>query len=186
MLNTKPTSRAAEIRAALKSTSTDLDAARSALGTAVADGDDAAAADARAEVARLERQHAEFSAALPVAERRAREAAQAEAQRAQKAREKAANAARKQRVAAAKKVDAALRALGRAYDDMIALDSGGKPGDASRLIRRSKSALAAAILLQAPQLALALDVRRVMSMHRRTLEDATAGSVGEYPEDDAE
>ncbi len=186
MSTTKTQDRVAELRAALSQAESDLADARERLGVAVADDNTEAAAEAREDAARAERIADELRSALPVAERRAREAAQAEAQRQQRVREKAANAARRDRVAQARRVDKALAALGREYDKLIALDSGGRPGDAGRLIRRSRSALAAAMHLQAPQLALALDVRRIPSMHRRALEESTAGSVTEYPEEDAE
>lgn len=178
---TKARDRAAELRAALDTTSSDLTAARTSLGEAIADGDDSAATEARSEVARLERFHGELSAALPVAERRAREAAQVEAQRQQKVREKAANAARKQRLAAAKKVDAALRSLGRAFDAYVSTEVGGAAGDAGRAARRARHAIAAATFHAAPGYADAIEPkRRPMRAHHEPLADAVEKTVTEF------
>lgn len=189
MLSTKPTSRAAEIRAALQSTSTDLDAARAALGTAVVDADEAAAADARAEVARLERQHAEFSAALPIAERRDREAIEAEHERQRRAAEKAANKARAARVAAAKRVDKALADLGRAYRDYLRTDAGGDATSANLLARRQRHAASAALFFAAPEFATVIEPRRrPMRAHYEPLADSVGKTVREFAgvEDDPE
>jgi len=183
MSTTKANDRAAELRSALQDTARALDAARSALGEAIADGDDARAADARESVARLERLLGEFDAALPVAERRAREAAQAEAQRQQRVREKQANAQRKARVAAAKKVDAALRALGRAYTEYQATETGGGTGDAGRLARRNRHAVSAALFHHAPELAAVIEPRRrPMREHYAPLADVVGKTVREFAE----
>lgn len=190
MLNTtaKAKDRVAELRAALSQAEADLAAARERLGVAVADDDEAQAEAARADAARAERIADELRSALPVAERRAREAAQVEAQRQQRVRERQANAARKQRVAAAKRVDKALAVLGRTYRDYIATAPGGRPDDAHRLSRRSRQAIAAALAHHAPELARELiePAHRPPQMHRRPLASAVEGAIHEYPEDDAE
>jgi len=172
MKTTPTTSRSEELRAALEAASADLSTARAALGEAVADGDAKATTEARSDVARLERLVSELEAARPIALRREREAAdkQGAQRRAEQARE--ANKNRKARVAAARKVDAALLALGKAYADYLGTAPGGRPEDANRLARRSRSALAAATLHAAPDFAEALDVRRVPTMHRQGLEAA--------------
>jgi hypothetical protein len=185
MLNTKTQDRVAELRAALSQAEADRADARERLGIAVADDDTEAAAEAREDAARAERIADELRSALPVAERRAREAAQAEAQRQQRMREKAANTARKQRVAAAKKVDAALRTLGKAYTEYLATGTGGRPEDANRLARRSRHAIAAATFLAAPEFAAAMDPhRRPPRQHWHPLARAVEGTVGEFPEDE--
>lgn len=171
-MKTNTTDRATELRTELSSARADLTQAVERLGVAVADGNKSAAATAREDVSRAERLCDELASALPIAERRAREQAQAEAQKAQKAREKAANVARTRRISAARKVDAALLALGKAYAEYLETAPGGKPEDAARLARRSRSALAAATLNAAPDFAEALEVRRIPSMHRQTLEAA--------------
>ncbi|MBI1382575.1 MAG: hypothetical protein GC161_15975 [Planctomycetaceae bacterium] len=189
MLNTKTQDRVAELRAALSQAEADLADARERLGVSVADGDEAQAEAARVDAASAERLAVELRSALPVAERRAREAAQAEAHRQQKVREKAANAARQQRVAAAKKVDAALRALGRAYIEYLNTEAGGRPDDRNRLVRRSRHAIAAAAFHAAPEFAAAMDPhRRPPRMHWHPLSHAVEGTVGEFAEveDDAE
>jgi len=164
--------RSEELRAALEAASADLSTARAALGEAVADGDAKAATEARSDVARLERLVSELEAARPIALRREREAAdkQAAQRRAEQARQ--ANKNRKARISAARKVDAALLALGKAYADYLDTAPGGKPEDANRLARRSRSALAAATFNAAPEFADAIEVRRVPSMHRQSLEAA--------------
>lgn len=187
MSTTKANDRVAELRAALSLAESDLADARERLGIAVADDDEAQAEAARADAATAERLAAELTAALPVAERRAREAAQVEAQRQQRVRERAANAQRKQRLAAAKKVDKALAALGKAYVEYIATAPGGRPEDANRLARRNRHAIAAATFHAAPEFGLAMDPhRRPPRMHWHPLARAVEGTVGEFPEDDAE
>ncbi len=182
MKHTTTTDRATELRTELSRAEADLAAARERLGIAVADGDKSAAANAREDAATAERLASELRSALPVAERRAREAAQAEAQRAQKAREKAANAARKARISAARRVDAALRDLGKAFEAYLATAPGGRPEDANRLARRSRHAIAAAAFYAAPEFADAIEPhRRPPRQHWQPLAQAVEGTVGEFP-----
>ena len=56
-------------------------------------------------------------------------------------------------IAAARKVDKALAALGRAYDEYSALPTGGTTENAQRVSRRAKWSLAVAIFRAAPILA---------------------------------
>lgn len=185
---TKATSRAAELRDELTRAQSDLADARERLGVAIADGNDSAAKSARAEVARCERLADELRSAIPVADARAAKAAQAEAQRAQAAREKAANEDRRRRISAARAVDAALLSLGKAYATYCSTASGGRPEDANRLARRHRSALASAMHNSCPALADALEVRRIPSMHRQSLE-AAQSCITEFtvePEAEAE
>ncbi len=187
MSTSKIASRAGELRAALSQAESDLAAARERLGTAIADGADSTAVDARAEVAQLERLHAELASALPIAERRAREAVEAEHQARRRTAEREANKNRKARIAAARKVDAALRTLGRAYDEYIATAPGGKPEDAARLARRSRHAVAAATFAAAPGFANAIEPhRRPPRMHWQALANAVEGTVGEFDVEDVE
>lgn len=171
-MKTNTTDRAAELREELTRAESDCAAARRALGEAIADADSARAKSARSEVARCERLADELRSAIPVAEARAAKAAQAEAQRARKASEKAANEARRARVAAARNVDAALFALGQAYRDYLNTAPGGRPEDRNRLARRGRTAVASAMIHACPELADALEVRRIPSMHRQSLEAA--------------
>jgi len=180
---TKNKARAAELNAALQSAEADLAEARSALGTAVADDDTEAASDARAEVVRLEQLRAELSAALPIADQRTREAAEHEAKQRQSEANKAANATRKRRVAAARKVDAAMRALGRAFGEYTATDTGGTTEDRLVLARRARAALQAAMAHHALPVARALGVEAMpRTAHRRPLAEAEANLIRELPE----
>lgn len=182
MFGTKNKDRAAELRATLSTADADLAEARTSLGSAIADGDESATTTARAEVARLEQLRAELSTALPVAEQRARDAADREAQRARADQEMALNAARKKRIAAARKVDKALATLGRAYDEYSALPTGGTTENAQRVTRRAKWSLAAAIFRHAPILAQRLGIERVPRHHWAPLSDSEARLVEEFPE----
>lgn len=172
--------RAAELRATLSTAEADLADARSALGSAIADGDESATTSARAEVARLEQLRAELSAALPVAEQRARDDADREAERAKADQERALNAARKKRIAAARKVDKALAVLGRAYDEYAALPTGGTEANANRVTRRAKWSLAAAIFRAAPTLAARLGIERIPQHHWAPLADAEGSLISEF------
>lgn len=175
------TNRTGELRDALASATTDLAAARSSLGTAVADGDDEAAAAVREEVARLERLTSELQAAVPVAEQRDREAADREAAERQRAEERTANADRKRRIAAAAKVDMALAALGRAYDEYVALPTGGTPENSIVLARRAKVALGLAMAHHSLPVARALGVQAVPgAQHRRPLAESEATVIREF------
>lgn len=177
---TRTKDRAAELRATLSTAEYDLAEARASLGNAIADGDETAATSARAEVARLEQLRTELSAALPVAEQRARDAADREAERARADQEKALNAARKKRIAAARKVDKALAALGRAYDEYSALPTGGTDANAQRVTRRAKWSIAAAIFRAAPTLATRLGIERVPQHHWCPLADAEGSLISEF------
>ena len=169
---TKATSRAAEIRASLESAERDAAEARERLGVAIADADERAAKSAREDVARAERLAGELRAALPIAESRARQAAEAEREAQRRAAEREANKNRKARIAAAKKVDAALAALAKVYRDYLSVGRCGRPEDMSRAARRGRSALASAMHHACPEIADALEVRRIPSMHRQSLEAA--------------
>lgn len=185
MNTTKTKDRAAELREELTRAQADLAEARERLGVAIADGALDAAKSARFEVVRCERLADELRSAIPVAEARAAKAAQAEAQRAQKASEKAANEARRARIAAARSVDAALFALGKAYRDYLNTAPGGRPEDRNRLARRGRTAVASAMIHACPELADALEVRRIPSMHRQSLEAAQSCITEFAVEDDA-
>ena len=181
-LRTKPSERAAEVRAALQAAGAGLEAARERLGTAVADGDEGGARHARAEIARLADRIAELTAALPVAERRSRAAAEREEARRRAEEARAANAQRAKRIAAARKVDAALTSLGKAFAEYAATPTGGRVEDRAILGRRSKNCLLAAVLHAAPTFATAADMSRVPMAHRRSLEDSEAGILPEFDE----
>lgn len=182
LLKSKPHERAEQIRAALQTAEADLAEARTALGNAVADSDDSTAATARKEVARCEQLASELRAALPVAERRVREAADREEADRIREQHKAANAARAKRVAAARAVDKALAALGKAYDAYAALPTGGTTEQRFLLARRANAALRSATHHAAPALADALGVGRIGPMHRRDLADQEANLIGELDE----
>lgn len=180
MFGTKNKDRAAELRATLSTADADLAEARTSLGSAIADGDESATTSARAEVARLGQLRAELSAALPVAEQRARDAADREAQRARADQEKALNKARKARLAAARKVDRALAAIGRAYDEYAALPTGGTDANAQRVTRRAKWSISAAIFRAAPTLATRLGIERIPQHHWAPLADAEGSLISEF------
>jgi len=186
---TKATSRAAEIRASLESTNTDLAPARERLGIAIADGDESAAKSARAEIARLERLHTELSAALPIALRRVREAQAVEREEQRRIAEREANKNRAKRIAAAKKVDAAMAALGRAYEELLALDTGGTADNRAHLIRRQRYSARGAFALHAAKLSNVLEVPVIPNAHRRPLAESESGLIQEFavePEPEAE
>ena len=164
--------RSEELRAALEAAQRDLSAARDAIGEAVADRDEAAASELRTEVARLERLQGELTAARSIALRREREAAEAEREAQRRVAEREANKNRKARIAAAKKVDAALAALAKVYREYLSVGRCGRPEDMSRAARRGRSALASAMHHACPEIADALEVRRIPSMHRQSLEAA--------------
>jgi hypothetical protein len=181
-LKTKNTDRAAEIRATLHTAEGDLAEARSTLGNAVADGDESAAANARKEVARLEQLTSELRAALPVAERRAQDAADRETARLRAEQARAANAQRAKRVAAARSVDKALASLGKAFDAYLDTAPGATPEARVLLHRRSGIALRATVLFHAPSFASALGIPRVAISFRRALADSEAGVLPECNE----
>lgn len=175
--------RAAELRATLSTAEADLAAARASLGAAVADDDSAAASAARSEVARLEQLRVELSAALPVAEQRLHDAASRETERQRREQVRALNKARKARIEAARRVDAALLALGKAYDTYASLPTGGTEANAQRVARRARFSLAAAIFRAAPGLAARLGIERLPRHHWRPLADSEASLVDEFPAD---
>lgn len=178
---TTNTPRSEELRIALEAAQRDLSAARDAIGEAVADRDEAAASELRAEVARLERLQGELTAARTIALRREREAAAKEAAKRRAEEEREANKNRAKRVAAAKKVDAALSALGRAYTDYLATAPGGRPEDRNRLARRSHHAIAAATFHIAPEFASAMEPhRRPPRQHWQPLTKSVEGTIGEF------
>lgn len=176
------TPRSEELRVALEAAQRDLTTARDAIGEAVADRDEAAASELRAEVARLERLQGELSAARTIALRREAEAQAAEREAQRRVAEREANRARKARIAAAKKVDAALVALGKAYSDYLATAPGGRPEDRNRLARRTRHAIAAATFTAAPAFADAMEPhRRPPRQHWQSLARAVEASVVEFP-----
>ena len=183
MTNTlKAQSRAAEIRVSLESAEHAAADARERLGVAIVAADERAAKAAREDVARSERLADELRAALPIAESRARQAADAERDAQRRAAEREANKNRKARVAAAKRVDEALRKLGAAYTEYLRTAPGGRPEDANRLARRSRHAIAAATFTAAPEFAEAMEPhRRPPRQHWQSLARSVEGSVGEFP-----
>ena len=185
-LKPKHTDRAAQIRAALQTAEADLAEARSVLGSAIADGDEGAAASARREVSRTEQLTAELRAALPVAERRARDAADREAasRRAEQAHD--ANVQRAKRIAAARTVDKALASLGKAFDAYLDTAPGGTAEARVVLHRRSGIALRAAIFHHAASLGAALGIPRVAASFRRPLADSEAGVIAKLNESNVE
>ena len=180
MFGTKNKDRAAELRATLSTAEADLATARTSLGNAIADGDESAATSARAEVARLEQLVGELRSALPVAEQRARDAADRETERQRLDQEKGLNKARKARIAAAGKVDKALASLGRAYDEYAALPTGGTTENAQRVTRRAKWSICSAIFRHAPILAQRLGIERVPRHHWCPLADAEGRLISEF------
>lgn len=184
MNTTKATSRAAEIRASLESAEADARHARERLGVAIADADERAAKAAREDVAQAERLADELRAALPIAESRARQAADAEREAQRRAAEREANKNRKARIAAAKKVDAALATLAKVYREYLSTAPGGRSEDANRLARRSRHAIAAATFSAAPEYAEAMEPhRRPPRQHWQPLARAVEASVGEFAVD---
>jgi hypothetical protein len=180
---TKATSRAAEIRASLESAEHDAAEARERLGIAIADADERAAKAAREDVARAERLADELRAALPIAESRARQAADAEREAHRRAAEREANKNRKAQIAAAEKVDAALISLAKAFKNYLATAPGGRPEDRNRLARRSRHAIAAATFHAAPEFADAMEPRRRPQRgHWQPLAQAVERTVGEFAE----
>ena len=180
MFGTKNNNRAVELRTTLQTAEADLTEARSSLGNAITDSDEAAAVSARTEVSRLEQLVGELRSALPIAEQRARDAADREAERQSVEREKALNRARTARIKAARKVDKALAALGRAFDDYSALPTGGTEENANRVRRRAKWSICSAIYRHAPILARRLGIESVPAHHRVPLADSEAGLISEF------
>lgn len=185
-LKTKNTDRAAEIRAALQTAEADLAEARTSLGSAVADCDETSAASARREVARMEQLTSELRAALPVAERRAREAADREAASRRAEQAHAANVQRAKRIAAARAVDKALGSLGKTFDAYIDTAPGGTPEARAMLHRRSGISLRAAIFHHAPSFGSALEIPRIAASFRRPLADSESGVLVKLDETNVE
>jgi Ribonuclease G/E len=182
--------RSEELRAALEAAQRDLSTAREAIGEAVADRDEAATSELRAEVARLERLQGELTAARTIALRREAEAQAAEREAQRRAAEREANKNRAKRVAAAEKVDRALAQLAKVYREYLSTAPGGSAADANRLARRSRHAIAAATFAAAPEYAEAMEPhRRPPRQHWQSLARSVEGSLGEFAveaEDDAE
>lgn len=182
---TKKPSRSEELTQALATVEAELACSSSSLGEAVADDDAEAAQAARTDVERLEKTADELRAAIPICRQREAVQRQAEAEKARRATEREANKNRKQRLAAAKKVDAALRSLGRAFSDYLAIAPGGTADDANRLARRSRQAIAAATFHAAPDFANAIEPRRrPMKGHHQPLADAVDGTVRSFEDED--
>jgi hypothetical protein len=178
--------RAAELRAELSRVESDLAAARERLGTAIADSNDAAAKSARADVASAERLASELASALPIAERRVREAAAKEAARQQAERQREANKNRARRIDAAKKVDKILVQLSKAYDELIQLETGGTEANRAHVIARQRFSVRAAFALHVPNLVRALQVQPIASGHRRSLAESESGLIQTFPEVESE
>ena len=184
-MQTTKTTRSEELRQAHVAATAELNHAQEALGSAVADGDEAQAAAARADVARLRSLIAELEAARPIALRREAEARRVAQEKAKRERERAQNKARAARVAAAKRVDKLMSQLGRAFAEYLATGTGGTGDDANRLARRSRHAASAALFHHAPELALVIEPkRRPVRGHYQPLADAVSATVREYPEDE--
>ena len=176
-------SRAAEIQAALESAEADLDVAQGTLGVAIADADEQAATEARAEVERLQKLSSELRTAFPIAQEREREIAEQEAAERQREQNRSTNAQRKRRIEAAQRVDEALSALGRAYDEYEATAAGGSNEDRLVVARRSKAALAMAMAFHALPVTRALGVQAVPgAQHRRGLAETEQVLMRELPE----
>lgn len=146
------TAEPAALSAALVDVRERLAASRVALGHAVVA--DRGTKDLHREVADLERREAELAAALPVAEQQVQAAAVAakQARIAEVARLDAERATA--RLAAAKRVDAALKALGEAHADFLAVPL---PSDASvQWMPRAEAALRGAVQHFAPDVARAM------------------------------
>ena len=171
--------RVRELRSAIEKATDRLEAERTRLGEAIADGDQTAATKARGAVNRHRAQLEELQVALPAAERRL-EAARAKAVAAERARQAAeANEARKARLAAARGVDEAWKALQGACEALLATAIGGASEDRMRVGRRAQHAHQAAAYHWAPALSERLGVPRVNQGHRRPLADAESASIRE-------
>jgi len=179
-------SRSEELRSTLAAAEAELQSSREALGLAVADGDADGASAARSEVERLERTATELRAAIPISLRREREAAEAEAERQRRARERASNAARKARLSQAKRVDKAMASLGREYEKLLALDTGGTGADAGHVVRRTRYSARGAFAHFAPALSRVLEVPVIPAMHRRPLVESERGLITEFEVGEAE
>lgn len=154
------------------------------LGVAVADDDDRQVASLRAELGKQDARRRELEAAVPVAQERLR-AAQERAQAAYTAEEaRKANAARRKRLEAARKLDAAWRALGRAFDEHAACEPGGTLEDRQTVAQRIARLHRTALYHWAPNLARLLGAPGVQVQHRQSLEDSEAGVISEFEVDD--
>lgn len=180
--STKTKTRSQELTEAIAAATAELEQAQEALGSAVADGDEAGAASARADVARLRPLLGELEAARPIAARREAEARRVAQEKAQRAAEKQANSQRKERLAQAKRVDKLMSDLGREYDKLLALDTGGTDGNAAHVIRRTRYSARGAFALHAPTLSRVLEVPVIPAMHRRPLAESERGLIREFPE----
>jgi len=153
--------------------------ALSSLGVAIADGDEKRASTLRAEIAGLDSRERELGAAIPVGQQRL----QAATERARKAQEQeeamAANAQRTKRLESARKLDAAFRALARAFEAHAACEAGGTPRDRRSIAGRSDRHLRTALFHWAPDLAQALGVEKVALAHRKPLEENEAATIKE-------
>ena len=78
-------------------------------------------------------------------------------------------------------VDAALRALGKAFSNYLATAPGGRPEDRNRLARRSAHAIAAATFAASQEFAEAAELtRRPPRGHWKPLAKAVEGTIGEF------
>ncbi len=168
-------SRLAELRASLDETQERLTTTMRALGTAIADGDERAAAALRRDVAGMESRIAELEAALPIAEQRVQEARTAAEEAERRAAEKLAEELKVAQLAAARKVDGALVALQAAWGDYVAafvprttaLRKAGRMAPNRYLGRH----LQQAVYKNARQIADLLGLDRTMSPYARKLEE---------------
>jgi hypothetical protein len=105
--------------------------------------------------------------------------------------ERAANRARKARVAAAKKVDAAMATLGRAYEELLALDTCGDLDGANRahVIRRKRYSARARSRSTRRRSRACSKCLSFRNAHRRSLAEIESGLIQEFatePDPEAE
>lgn len=141
-----------------------IKATRAQIGVAIADGSDAARI--RAELAALEDEALGLEAAIPVAEQRAAQAEAAAAAAAKVEIEKRQAEVRERRRRAARRVDDAMRRLGRAFSAYVEAE-----GTNLRHLRQRSFAVKAALHRWAPEFAVVIEVGRVPQGHRRGLEE---------------
>ena len=135
------------------------------------------------DIAAIEQRIADLEAALPVTEEREAEQHAADQAEAERARQAAQNELREAHLAACRKVDKALSALGKAYDELAATDRnvGGEFRDSSRCIRAREVLLRAAVHAASPALASDLRIQRPRaSSDIRPLAEHEALMITEY------
>ena len=178
-----------ELTQALDDLGPQTESTTSSLGVAVADRDEKQAASLRDDLGQQDALRRELEAAIPVASQRLQEA-QARAQAAQAIDDaRKANADRMCRLEAARKLDAALRALGRAFDEHMACEPGGTAKDREAVPNRLRRHYRTALYKWHPEMAhflsKALNAPRVPGRDVRSLEDCEARTITEFDVDDA-